>query len=230
MSNVYKVGEDRRLIIYSIARFIYLRTAYKDGLERPIVLADDYLDGLSEVVHEGTIYYAYQNQNRDVCVRNIMSQNTLLRIDSGTRPDMLNPLLCEAYGELYLFYMIRNPLSDTESLKCVKPLKEGDEVELPEQLNSIDMFQISRIQEKNILFADEFYEIGEGATFTMLSRGGVEVRKASVDERDTIVDSYKQRLWEKDQVIESIKSQYNELMEIANEYRSEALKWRKKFM
>ena len=38
MANVYTAGSDRRLIIYSISRYIFLRTAYIDGIERPIML------------------------------------------------------------------------------------------------------------------------------------------------------------------------------------------------
>ena len=50
MANVYTAGSDRRLIIYSISRYIFLRTAYIDGIERPIMLVSDFLDGLSDVV------------------------------------------------------------------------------------------------------------------------------------------------------------------------------------
>ena len=52
MANVYTAGSDRRLIIYSISRYIFLRTAYIDGIERPIMLASDFLDGLSDVCWE----------------------------------------------------------------------------------------------------------------------------------------------------------------------------------
>ena len=70
MANVYTAGSDRRLIIYSISRYIFLRTAYIDGIERPIMLASDFLDGLSDVGLGDTIYYAYQNQNGDILVKN----------------------------------------------------------------------------------------------------------------------------------------------------------------
>ena len=69
MANVYTAGSDRRLIIYSISRYIFLRTAYIDGIERPIMLVSDFLDGLSDVVLGDTIYYAYQNQNGDILVK-----------------------------------------------------------------------------------------------------------------------------------------------------------------
>ena len=55
MANVYTAGSDRRLIIYSISRYIFLRTAYIDGIERPIMLVSDFLDGLSDVVLGDTI-------------------------------------------------------------------------------------------------------------------------------------------------------------------------------
>lgn len=45
-----------------------------------------------------------------------------------------------------------------------------------------------------------------------------------------IEEAYKKQLLEKDALIESIKQQYNELMDTASKYRAEALKWRSKFL
>ena len=93
MANVYTAGSDRRLIIYSISRYIFLRTAYIDGIERPIMLASDFLDGLSDVVLGDTIYYAYQNQNGDILVKNVMNNEALFRVKSSENPDMHCPQL-----------------------------------------------------------------------------------------------------------------------------------------
>ena len=88
MANVYTAGSDRRLIIYSISRYIFLRTAYIDGIERPIMLVSDFLDGLSDVVLGDTIYYAYQNQNGDILVKNVMNNEALFHVKSSENPDM----------------------------------------------------------------------------------------------------------------------------------------------
>lgn len=41
------------------------------------MLASDFLDGLSDVVLGDTIYYAYQNQNGDILVKNVMNNEAL---------------------------------------------------------------------------------------------------------------------------------------------------------
>ncbi len=86
MANVYTAGSDRRLIIYSISRYIFLRTAYIDGIERPIMLVSDFLDGLSDVVLGDTIYYAYQNQNGDILVKNVMNNEALFSCEKQREP------------------------------------------------------------------------------------------------------------------------------------------------
>ena len=51
MSNVYSVGNNRQLIIYNAGSNIFLRVAHFGGLDRPIVLAADYLCGLTECIY-----------------------------------------------------------------------------------------------------------------------------------------------------------------------------------
>ena len=131
MANVYTAGSDRRLIIYSISRYIFLRTAYIDGIERPIMLVSDFLDGLSDVVLGDTIYYAYQNQNGDILVKNVMNNEALFRVKSSENPDMHCPQLVVNKDRLMLFYMVTNPLTDRLSLRAVYPLEEGDSLNIP---------------------------------------------------------------------------------------------------
>ena len=50
MSNVYSVGNNRQLIIYNAGSNIFLRVAHFGGLDRPVVLASDYLYGLTECI------------------------------------------------------------------------------------------------------------------------------------------------------------------------------------
>ena len=107
MASVYTAGSDRRLIIYSISRYIFLRTAYIDGIERPIMLVSDFLDGLSDVVLGDTIYYAYQNQNGDILVKNVMNNEALFHVKSSENPDMHCPKLVVNTDRIMLFYMVK---------------------------------------------------------------------------------------------------------------------------
>ena len=146
MANVYTAGSDRRLIIYSISRYIFLRTAYIDGIERPIMLVSDFLDGLSDVVLGDTIYYAYQNQNGDILVKNVMNNEALFRVKSSENPDMHCPQLVVNKDRLMLFYMVTNPLTDRLSLRAVYPLEEGDSLNIPVDCENVDMYEVFGLQ------------------------------------------------------------------------------------
>lgn len=238
MSNVYTAGSDRRLIIYSISRYIFLRTAYIDGIERPIMLVSDFLDGLSDVVLGDTIYYAYQNQNGDILVKNVMKNETLFHVRSSENPDMHCPQLVANNDRLILFYMVTNPLTDRLSLRAVYPLESGASLDIPSVCENVDMYEVFAIQGKTFLYVDSFYEItADGRFVPCQDTGSLKQKEEKIHEYEMQLNTYMQQQAQSKQVIaqleatiESAKAQYNELMETAIAYRDEAIKWRSKFI
>lgn len=224
MANVYTAGKDRRLIIYSISRYIFLRTAYADGIERPIILAADYFDGLTEVIWNDTIYYAYQNQNKDIIVRNVLDTNIVYQTRCNENPDMHCPCLAVCNGKLVLFYMVTNPVTENMGLKCVLPMQSGLQVEVPTECDNIDMYQVYCVQGRLYLYTDVMYQVTEPGRYRCL---------IYQDEENNITETiayYQRRIEELEATIESAKTQYNDLMETAISYRDEAIKWRSKFI
>ena len=238
MANVYTAGSDRRLIIYSISRYIFLRTAYIDGIERPIMLASDFLDGLTDVVLGDTIYYAYQNQNGDILVKNVMNNEALFRVKSSENPDMHCPQLVANKDRLLLFYMVTNPLTDRLSLRAVCPLEEGDSLNIPVDCENVDMYEVFGMQGRAFLYVDNFYEITADGKFVLCQdTGSLKQNEEKIHEYEIQLNTYMQQQAQSKQVIaqleatiESAKAQYNELMETAIAYRDEAIKWRSKFI
>ena len=238
MANVYTAGKDRRLIIYSISKYIFLRTAYMDGIERPIMLASDFLDGLSDVVLGDTIYYAYQNQNGDILVKNVMKNDTFFHVRSSENPDMHCPQLVVNNNRLMLFYMVTNPLTDRLSLRAVYPLENGLSLNMPAECENVDMYEVFGIQGKAFLYVDSFYEItADGRFIQCQDTGRLKQKEEKIHEYEMQINTYMQQQAQSQQVIaqleaaiESAKAQYNELMETAIAYRDEAIKWRSKFM
>ena len=246
MANVYTAGSDRRLIIYSISRYIFLRTAYIDGIERPIMLVSDFLDGLSDVVLGDTIYYAYQNQNGDILVKNVMNNEALFRVKSSENPDMHCPQLVVNKDRLMLFYMVTNPLTDRLSLRAVYPLEEGDSLNIPVDCENVDMYEVFGMQGKAFLYVDSFYEItSDGILENDEWRDekewdevfGLMQNEQKISEYENQLNTYMQEnrqaiqtISQLEATIESVKAQYNELMETAIAYRDEAIKWRSKFI
>lgn len=238
MANVYTAGSDRRLIIYSISRYIFLRTAYIDGIERPIMLVSDFLDGLSDVVFGDTIYYAYQNQNGDILVKNVMNNEALFRVKSSENPDMHCPQLVVNKDRLMLFYMVTNPLTDRLSLRAVYPLEEGDSLNIPVDCENVDMYEVFGMQGKAFLYVDSFYEITSDGKFIKCQDTDMLMQnEQKISEYENQLNTYMQEnrqaiqtISQLEATIESVKAQYNELMETAIAYRDEAIKWRSKFI
>ena len=224
MANVYTAGSDRRLIIYSISRYIFLRTAYIDGIERPIMLVSDFLDGLSDVVLGDTIYYAYQNQNGDILVKNVMNNEALFRVKSSENPDMHCPQLVVNKDRLMLFYMVTNPLTDS--------------LNIPVDCENVDMYEVFGMQGKAFLYVDSFYEITSDGKFIKCQDTDMLMQnEQKISEYENQLNTYMQEnrqaiqtISQLEATIESVKAQYNELMETAIAYRDEAIKWRSKFI
>ena len=228
MANVYTAGSDRRLIIYSISRYIFLRTAYIDGIERPIMLVSDFLDGLSDVVLGDTIYYAYQNRNGDILVKNVMNNEALFHVKSSENPDMHCPQLVVNKDRLMLFYMLR----------AVYPLEEGDSLNIPADCENVDMYEVFGMQGKAFLYVDSFYEITSDGKFIKCQDTDMLMQnEQKISEYENQLNTYMQEnrqaiqtISQLEATIESVKAQYNELMETAIAYRDEAIKWRSKFI
>ena len=121
MSNVYSVGNNRQLIIYNAGSNIFLRVAHFGGLDRPIVLATDYLYGLTECIYNSSLYYSYINQNGSLILKNIMDTANILAIDCNYVQEYSNPKLAICNNTLLLFYLKQNPVSDKPSLHCITP-------------------------------------------------------------------------------------------------------------
>ncbi len=238
MANVYTAGNDRRLIIYGISRYIFLRTAYIDGIERPIMLVSDFLDGLSDVVLGDTIYYAYQNQNGDILVKNVMNNEALFHVHSSENPDMHCPQLVVNNDRLMLFYMVTNPLTDRLSLRAVYPLENGVSLNIPMDCENVDMYEVFGIQGKVFLYVDSFYEITSDGQIIQCQDTEKQVQdEQKITEYENQLNTYMhenrqamQTISQLEATIESAKAQYNELMETAIAYRDEAIKWRSKFI
>ena len=116
-----QLGINRQLIIYNAGSNIFLRVAHFGGLDRPIVLAADYLCGLTECIYNSSLYYSYINQNGSLILKNIMDTANVLAIDCNYVQEYSNPKLAICNDTLLLFYLKQNPVSDKPSLHCITP-------------------------------------------------------------------------------------------------------------
>lgn len=229
MGTVYPLDAGRNLIIYESGNMLYIRTTIGEGLTRPVTLCTDYGGSLSDTVHNGTVYYCYRNTGGDIVVRSITDLQELYRIDSRDISDCMNPRLVSFRDTLLLFYVIKNPIDDAYSLKCLFPFDVRRHVMLPEKC-----FQ--SCPEVNILYSEEHmlvYAWDDASQLLLLFDAGLGCSVLDADGESagqilTLRQSLaelEEQLAERDRIIESIKVQYAELMDTALKYKAEAARW-----
>ena len=259
MSNVYSVGNNRQLIIYNAGSNIFLRVAHFGGLDRPIVLATDYLCGLTECIYNSSLYYSYINQNGSLILKNIMDTANILAIDCNYVQEYSNPKLAICNNTLLLFYLKQNPVSDKPSLHCITP--DGNNalpIPLPDIKKPVNSYSVLAYNNFILLCVNEhIYKIEQIGHFKQLAICNADNNSTDNNNADNINsnnnnsnnnDNYIEReksltenfnkkiaacqakINEQSAVIDSITTQYNELMDIARQYRDEAIKWRSKFI
>lgn len=257
MSNVYSIGNNRQLIIYAAGSNIFLRIAHFGGLERPIILATDYMSHLNECIYNDTLYYTYIATDNSLYVKNIMESKSIYTVNGTDTPSLYHPYIGRCNNSLLLFYLKNNPVTNHTALQCISlsltnESPDNTPVTLPDCMNNITGYHIYQADNRLILYA-------AGRIFIIEEIGHIKELKNEEDIRNTILkeceqriaslndsnnsriealtDTYQKKLAacqakidEQAAVINSITSQYNELMDIACKYRDEALRWRSKFM
>lgn len=255
MSNVYSVGNNRQLIIYNAGSNIFLRVAHFGGLDRPIVLATDYLCGLTECIYNSSLYYSYINQNGSLILKNIMDTANILAIDCNYVQEYSNPKLAICNDTLLLFYLKQNPVSDKPSLHCITPDDNNAlPIPLPDIKKPVNSYSVLAYNNFILLCVNEhIYKIEQIGHFKQLAicttdnnstdnnnadninsnnnnDNYIEREKSLTEDFNKKIAACQAKINEQSAVIDSITAQYNELMDIARQYRDEAIKWRSKFI
>lgn len=272
MSNVYSVGNNRQLIIYNAGSNIFLRVAHFGGLDRPIVLAADYLCGLTECIYNSSLYYSYINQNGSLIIKNIMNTANVLAIDCNYVQEYSNPKLAICNDTLLLFYLKQNPVSDKPSLHCITPDDNNAlPIPLPDIKEPVNSYSVLAYNNFILLCVNEhIYKIEQIGHFKQLvtrtannnsgnintdnnnnnnadninnddninsnnnnsnnNNNYIEREKSLTEDFNKKIAACQAKINEQSAVIDSITTQYNELMDIARQYRDEAIKWRSKFI
>lgn len=103
MSNVYSIGNNRQLIIYAAGSNIFLRIAHFGGLERPIILATDYMSHLNECIYNDTLYYTYIATDNSLYVKNIMESKSIYTVNGTDTPSLYHPYIGRCNNSLASF-------------------------------------------------------------------------------------------------------------------------------
>lgn len=260
MSSIYSLDTNKNLFLYTSQAEICLRTSIGQNLTRPVTLSHDFSSDLTNIIYRDTVYYSYFNTNSDILVKNITDPAVLYQKSSQNIPDCFSPKLAVLGQTLLLFYFVKNPVSDTYILKCCLPLEEGKHIDLDSYTFSSlpNLYIITLAEQLLLLFTDTSlstslsisvdFQVAPLFTSNALSdtsakyeetlnelRASHEMEQAALisqhqAELSQTIAGFQDSLHQRDQLIESIKAQYAELMNTAIQYREEAKKWRQKYI
>jgi len=280
MGSVYRAS-DGKLVIYAQENRIFLRMLMKEGMGRAVVLATDFESDLTDVLYQGTVYYAYKNVEGEIRIKNIAEHGIVYRMGAEGGPVCEVPQLAVIGEHLVLMYAVQNPLDGRYGLRCQLPLVKEEKQAWAEEQKSCFARHFAEIPSEKPRLQVVSYP---GGSLLILNRekmiwwdedGGVtpfvwnrseaqctekvsevwteeqvetifaqriqqarqqwdeereEERGETERKRMQEIQQYQRELYQRDLLIESIKQQYEELMEVAERYREEAIKWRSKFL
>lgn len=259
MANIYSAGNNRQIIIYAAGTNIFIRIIHFGGIDRPVILANDYNSGLTDCIYNNTLLYAYINTEGSLCIKSISENQNIYSINAENISELSQPQLANCNNTLLLFYKKNNPLNNRSVLCCIAPY--GDNcpssdntipsqntdsyntnsnnsqniltplpIPLPACVSNINTYNVFRINRGLLICIDNhIFIIEKIGHFIELSSDKCTIKEIT-DNCDKKIAACQAKINEQSAVIDSITAQYNELMDVARQYRDEVLKWRKKFM
>ncbi len=214
MGNIYSLSVNKNVIIYTYDSFIIMRTIQANSVTNGILLSNDYSSGFSSTIHNSTIYYLYQNKQGSLIIKSIIDARNLYSKASDQELTMLEPSLISFKNYLLLFFVIENPIDNLFYLKISLPLEENKHIVCNEKF--VVCPKIKLVHTPSLLFIivqtpEEVYIYCLDSTLTLTQYKSSEAVKLMLEEKELLITQ--------------ISNQYNELMNVATQYKEEAKKW-----
>lgn len=214
MGNIYSLSVNKNVIIYTYDSFIIMRTIQANSVTNGILLSNDYSSGFSSTIHNSTIYYLYQNKQGSLIIKSIIDARNLYSKVSDQELTMLEPSLISFKNYLLLFFVIENPIDNLFHLKISLPLEENKHIVCNEKF--VVCPKIKLVHTPSLLFIivqtpEEVYIYCLDSTLTLTQYKSNEAVKLMLEEKELLITQ--------------ISNQYNELMNVATQYKEEAKKW-----
>lgn len=254
MEHIYSTEQNRKLLLYHLNSQIHLRTMSSNTISRPSVLCNDFSRDLTSTIYNGTIYYAYVNTSHSILVKSITEPNTLCKLENMESLEYFQPQILVFNKQLLLFYTIQNPVDNSYSVKCIFPFQNDISFTIPDSFPLLPKLMVFPADDYVFIniYNDFYHKILQMDTryqcHTLGSRQDfaeeqsedlrqkikqleqqIEKQNSVIEQQDAFLSEKENALRNQSTMIESAKKQYNELMDVASQYREEAIKWRSKF-
>ena len=235
MSYLYETAGGQGFFIYKNQNEIILRKKEGHQFYLPVIMVRDYKNGLNDTVYNSAIYYTYINENGALVVRSVLEYVFPFERQAGENVSFNSPSLTAFYGRLILFYMEKNTGEGEENYRLhgILPYEGEREILNVDLGNKEALYKVVCLNERMLVSVEneKGYVLYEASNdLQLVAQDRIENRndqelamlKSSLMEQQKEINFYKSQ-------IESAKRQYQELMQVAEQYREEANHWSGKF-
>ena len=235
MSYLYETAGGQGFFIYINQNEIILRKKEGHQFYLPVIMVRDYKSDLNDTVYNSAIYYTYINENGALVVRSVLEYVFPFERQAGENVSFNSPSLTAFYGRLILFYMEKNTGEGEENYRLhgILPYEGEREILNVDLGNKEALYKVVCLNERMLVSVEneKGYVLYEASNdLQLVAQDRVENRndqelamlKSSLMEQQKEINFYKSQ-------IESAKRQYQELMQVAEQYREEANHWSGKF-
>lgn len=235
MSYLYETAGGQGFFIYINQNEIILRKKEGHQFYLPVIMVRDYKSGLNDTVYNSAIYYTYINENGALVVRSVLEYVFPFERQAGENVSFNSPSLTAFYGRLILFYMEKNTGEGVENYRLhgILPYEGEREILNVDLGNKEALYKVICLNERMLVSVEneKGYVLYEASNdLQLVAQDRIENRneqelamlKSSLMEQQKEINFYKSQ-------IESAKRQYQELMQVAEQYREEANHWSGKF-
>ncbi len=223
MPQLLQTDNGELLLLYPLSGHLFFQRHGREGLTRPTLLADDYASDLNAVIDQGELYYSYLSNAGELKLC-ILGQSAPLWATTECDPHLFSPGFYAFRDKLLFLFAtgeIREPSIQPAALQLILPHETASS---PTQLLSLEgILNVTPAESKKDLY---LLLVSDHDTALFGMDQSLQLSECKSRELEHLQEE-NQAL---SQTIESIKAQYEELMDVALQYRQEAQKWYQKYI
>lgn len=203
-------------LIYPLSERLYFQKLGRAGLTRPALLSEGYHSDLSIVFYQDELYYSFLDTEStlQLCT---LGQNAPILQAENISPSVFSPRVTVFQGRLLLLFTEGKPQPE---LRITFPFEESEQA-LSVKVSPGATISLTESGSSLIILMEEPKGISLlrlTASFELLECSSPKEERLS-EEKESLSMS-----------LESAKRQYQELMDVATQYRNEAQKWYRKYL
>lgn len=211
MSSFYDINADKSILFYTSEHRIITRNKIKDQFSRPVVLCTDYACSLTDTIYNGTIYYAYQNEQKQIIVKSITEQHPIFSVDSQVADGYYHPILIVFAKQLLLFYIAKSAIDNSYAIKCRNIFSDETSIVFPEQYALLPNLSILTTQDSLILHISNDFT---NSIFQLTSEWQLQILKTQIAFQQDIQEEHQNEL-------QSLSKKHNEeLAQLRDTYKT----------